>query len=390
MYGRSGFILRFRDFAVLAAVFVIITGILAGCAKQSDTILIGEYNAFQGPIADFGKTTHNGIALAIEEINNAGGLLGKKVELKSEDDRGDMSEARTAVEKLITRDRVVAVLGEVASSNTLAAAPVAQTNKVPMITPSSTNPKVTSAGEYIFRVCFTDDFQGAVVATFAAGHLEAKRAAIFRDVRSDYSKGLADAFKKTFAKKGGAVVIDSTYSQGDPEFKSQLTSIKSTNPDLVFIPGYYTEVSLIAAQARQLGIRAPLIGGDGWDSPSLLPSAGGALEGCYFSNHFTPLQENPAVVRFVQAYERKYNTSPNALAALGYDAAWILAEAIKKAGSTDGDAIRQAVAETRDYPGVTGQISIDSNRNASKPAVVVQIKGDKFVPVASITPEDVK
>lgn len=382
--------MRSRNAFSTLAVLLVVTVIIVGCAKKSDTVLVGEYNAFQGPIADFGKTTHDGIALAVEEINAKGGLLGKKVELRAEDDRGEASEARTAVEKLITRDGVVAVLGEVASTNTMTAAPVAQTNKIPMITPSSTNPKVTAAGDYIFRVCFTDDFQGAVAAVFAHNYLKAKRAAIFRDVRSDYSKGLADAFRRTFEKKGGTIVIDSTYSQGDPEFKSQLTSIKSANPDVILVPGYYTDISLIAAQARQLGIKAPLLGGDGWDSPSLVPSAGGALEGCYFSNHFTSLQKAPAVQQFVKAFRNKNKTDPNALAALGYDAMWILAEAIKNAGSTDGAKVRDAIAKTKDYPGVTGRITIDANRNASKPAVVVQIKGTQFVPVATITPEQVR
>ena len=379
-----------RIAGIAAAVGLAITGLMSGCAKTSNVVLIGEYGAFQGKTADFGKATHNGIMLAIEEINGAGGLLGKKVLLKAEDDRSDTSEARTAVEKLITQDGVVAVLGEVASTKTLAAAPVAQANKVPMITPSSTNPRVTQEGEYIFRVCFVDDFQGAVCATFARDHLKAKRAAIFRDIGNDYSKGLADAFKQTFLKKGGVIVAASAYTEGDADFKSQLTTIRASNPEVIFVPGYYTEVSLIAAQARELGIRVPLLGGDGWDSPSLVPRAGRALEGSYFSTHFTPLQKSPSVVKFVRAFRARYKTDPNALAALGYDAAWILAKAIKEAGSTKGDAIRQAIAETKDFPGVTGQITIDANRNASKPAVMVQIKGREFRPVAYITPDQVK
>jgi branched-chain amino acid transport system substrate-binding protein len=229
-----------------------------------------------------------------------------------------------------------------------------------------------------------------VCATFARDHIKAKTAAIFRDVTSDYSKGLADAFKTTFVRKGGTIVSESSYTQNDSDFKSQLTTIRTKKPDVIFVPGYYTQVSLIAVQARQLGISAPLLGGDGWDSPSLLPSSGGALEGCYFSNHFTPLDSNPIVVSFVKSYKKTYKEDPNALAALGYDATWILAEAIKKAGSTNGDAIRKALSEIKDYPGVTGKISIDKNRNANKPAVVVQIKGRQFVPVATITPKQVQ
>ena len=371
---------------ICAAAFVL----SAGCGRKTDVILIGEYGPFQGQIADYGNSVHSGILLAIEEINARGGLLGKKVELKSEDDRGDASEARTAVEKLITRDGVVAVIGEVASTNTMTAAPVAQTNRVPMITPASTNPKVTDIGEYIFRICFTDDFQGAACAAFAADNLKVKRAAIFRDIGSDYSKGFAESFKKVFTQKGGVIVAESTYTASDSDFKSQLTTIRSRKPDIIFIPGYYEQVSQIAVQARQLGIKVPLIGGDGWDAPSLLTTAGGALEGCYFSNHFTPLDKSTIVANFAKSYRAKYKKDPNALAALGYDAAWILAEAIKRAGSTNGDAIRKELSNIKDYPGVTGKITIDSHRNASKPAVMLKIKGKDFVPVATITPEQTK
>lgn len=386
-----------RILAVIAAVGLVGPLVLMGCAKRADVaarnsgvILIGEYDAFHGRTADFGKTTHEGIVLAVDEINGKGLLLGKRVVLKSEDDRGEASEARTAVQKLIDRDGVVAVLGEVASSNTLTAAPVAQSSKIPLITPSSTNPDVTKIGNYIFRVCFTDDFQGAVCATFARDSLKAARSAIFRDVTSDYSKGFARAFESTFQKKGGGIVARSTYTQGDKDFKSQLTAIRSANPDIIFVPGYYGEVSLIAVQARDLGIRVPLLGGDGWDSTSLVPAAGTALEGCYFSTHFSSLDTKPEVARFVKAFRKRYGHDPNALAALGYDAAWILAEAIRRAGSTQGDAIRRQLAATKDFPGVTGRITIDSQRNASKPAVILQIRGTSFVSVASITPRQVK
>lgn len=387
---RSCAVVKYKALALYIAAGLAVAGLMGGCAKQSDDIVIGEFGPFQGGIADFGKTMDQGVSLAIDEINGGGGILGKKVQLKKADDRSEASEALSAVEKLITKDRVVGVIGEVASTNTWTAAPAAQTNKVPFITPASTNPKVTTVGDYIFRVCFTDDFQGSVCAVFARRNLRMTNAAIFRDVKSDYSKGLADAFKKTFEESGGKVIVDTTYSQGDRDFKSQLTTIKAAKPQIIFIPGYYTEVSLIASQARQLGIDTPLLGGDGWDSDTLVPSAGKALEGCYFSNHFTAQDTHPATVKFVTAFRKKYNVEPNAFAALGYDAAWIMAEAIKKAGSTDGEAIRKALSEMTEYPGATGRITIDKNRNASKPAVVLQIKGNKFVRFTTIGPEQVQ
>lgn len=372
--------------AFLIVFFVLITG----CGRQADVILLGECNPLHGSVADMGEATHEGIALAVEEINSRGGILGKKMELRQEDDRGDGSEARTAFEKLINRDHVVGIIGEIISSNTMAAAPIAQTNKVPMITPAATNPDVTKAGDYVFRVCFTDDFQGAVCAAFAAGKLKCKRAAIFRDIKSDYSKGLADAFKKTFEAKGGKVVADSSYSAGDVDFKSQLTTIKAKNPDILFVPGYYPEISPIAVQARQLGIKIPMLGGDGWDSQTLIANAGQALEGCYFSNHFAPTEDKPAVSQFVKAFKDKYKKEPNAFSALGYDATWIMAESIKRAGVTTGESVRKALSETKDYPGVTGRITIDGNRNASKPAIILQVKGGQFVPITNITPDDVR
>lgn len=369
--------------AVIAS--LVIACILSGCSKQSDAVIIGECNLLKGQTTDNGKSIHEGIVLAIEEINERGGLLGKKVRLKTEDNQGNSLETRKAFTKLIN-DGSIAIIGEIDST----AASIAASSKIPMITPVASNPKITQSSDYVFRVPFTDDFQGAVCATFARDHLKAGRAAIFRDATSDYSKRLADAFRKTFETNGGIVVADSTYNQKDTDFKSQLTIIKSKKPDIIFIPGYHQSVSKIAVQARNLGINVTLLGGDGWDSPSLIASAGRALDNCYFSNHFTSLDDKPTVEQFLKSFRAKYHKDPNSFSALGYDGAWILAEAIKKAGSTDGDAVRKAISETKDYPGVTGRITIDANRNASKPAVIIKIKGDKFVPVTTITPEQAK
>jgi len=378
--------MRLRDLIILT-IGVVLLASFSGCAKRSsDIIRIGEYGPMTGTTADFGATTHRGIEMAINQVNASGGVLGRKIEVPLQDDRGDPAEARTAVTRLMELDGVVAVLGEVASSRSLAAGAVCQQKKIPMITPSSTNPQVTQGRDYVFRVCFTDDFQGAVCAKFAANSLNVRKAAILRDIKNDYSVGLADSFIGTFNKHGGAIVADESYSEGDKDFSSQLTAIKAKKPELIFVPGYYTEVALIARKARQLGITVPLLGGDGWDSSILVQNAGNALEGCYFSNHFSPMSKEVRVQQFVKEYRKIYNTNPNALAALGYDAAKIMVAAIQKTGSTEGVKIRDALAATRNFPGVTGNITIDANRNAVKPAVVIQIQGDQFVPVEYVTP----
>src|SRR5271163_413138 len=240
-----------------------------------------------GSEATFGQSSHKGTQLAIDDLNAAGGVLGKKFDLITEDDQSQAGQPATAVRKLISSDGVVAVLGEVASSRSLEAAPICQQNKVPMISPSSTNPKVTQVGDYIFRVCFIDPFQGQVMADFAMKNLKAKTAAVFRDQKSDYSMGLADFFVKRFKEKGGTIISDQSFVAGDVDFKSQLTNIRGQKPDVIFVPGYYGEVGLIAKQARELGIKVPLIGGDGWESSKLFEIGGKALDGCYFSSHYS-------------------------------------------------------------------------------------------------------
>jgi branched-chain amino acid transport system substrate-binding protein len=354
--------------------------------KNNNEILVGEYGSMTGSEATFGISTNKGIRLAFDEINAAGGLHGKQIKLITLDDQGKAEEAAQAVTRLITQDKVVAVIGEVASTRSMAAAPIAQQYKVPMISPSSTNPKVTEIGDYIFRVCFIDPFQGSVMAKFAIENLKVKKVAILRDVKSDYSMGLADFFAAKVKELGGEVVSDVSYSSGDSNFKAQLTKIKGTSPEAIFIPGYYTDVGLIAKQAKELSLTAPLLGGDGWDSAKLSEIGGASINGNYFSNHYTTESQEPHVVEFINKFKSKYNETPDGLAALGYDAAKILAEAIKTSNEVTSVQIRDALAKIKDFAGITGKITIDANRNAIKSAVVVKVDGVNRRYVTTVTP----
>jgi branched-chain amino acid transport system substrate-binding protein len=354
----------------------------------ADAIHLGEYASLQGKEAAFGRSSHNGTELAIEKANKNGGVLGKQIVLHTEDNQSKQGESATVVRKLISREKVVGVLGEVASTRSLEAAPICQQNKVPMISPSSTNPKVTEMGDYIFRVCFLDSFQGDVLARFGLNTLKVKKVAVLSDVSTAYSVGLANYFKESFARRGGEIVAEQKYSGGDKDFKAQLTGIKASNPDAIFVPGYYTEVGLIVMQARQLGLNVPLFGGDGWEAPELLQIAGKDLEGTYYSTHFSPEVGNPAVDEFVKAYKAKYNEVPDAMAALGYDSALVMIDAIKRAGSTEGPKLREAIAATKDFEGVTGKTTIDEQRNAKKPAVIITVKEGQFHYVETIGPEE--
>ena len=363
------------------------TALLAGHALAQDTIKIGEYASRSGKEASFGNFSHDGTALAIDEINARGGVLGKKIELITEDDQSKAGQAATVVRKLISRDNVVAILGEVASSRSLEAATVCQSEKIPMISPASTNPKVTEEGDYIFRVCFTDAFQGKLLADFAIKTLKVNKVAVIKDVKSDYSVGLARNFASNFKAAGGQIVTERDFNGGDKDFHAPLTAIRAANPQAVFVPGYYTDVGLIIRQARQLGIKVPLFGGDGWESASLAQIATpAAAEGTYFSTHFSPEATRPEVQDFVKKFKAKYNHPPDAMAALGYDSALILADAIKRAGSVEHQKLRDAIAATKDFPAVTGVISLDASRNASKAAVILQIRGGKFTYLETINP----
>jgi branched-chain amino acid transport system substrate-binding protein len=359
----------------------------AGTGGSGGVIKIGEYASLTGKEATFGISSHEGTLMAIEEINAAGGVLGKKLELLTEDTQSKPGEPATVVNKLIARDGVVGVLGEVASSRSLEAGPICQQNKVPMVSPSSTNPKVTETGDYIFRVCFIDPFQGTVMANFASRTLKAQKVAVFTDVKSDYSKGLAQFFKESFVKNGGKIVAELDFNGGDKDFKAQLTAIKGANPDAVFVPGYYTDAALISIQAKQLGLNVPLMGGDGWESEKLVEIGKEAVEGHYFSTHYHPDVGSETSKKFVANYKKRWNgKTPDALAACGYDSAIVLADAMMRAGSTEGQKVRDALAATKDFDAVTGRITINPQRDATKSAVILQVKGGKFSFLETVAP----
>jgi branched-chain amino acid transport system substrate-binding protein len=372
----AGKLAAVKRLAILLAVLALACGPRAErqTATVANDIPLGMYGALTGGEASFGQATLQGVKLAVEEINNSGGILGRKIRLIAEDDQGKGEEASSVVTKLITSDNVVAIIGENSSSQSLAAAPICQSNGVPMISPSSTNPSVTKKGDYIFRVCFTDPYQGKALASFVRTNLSATTAAILRDNKSDYSVGLANVFREEFTKRGGTIVAEQSYSGGDADFRPQLTAIKSKSPQVVFVPGFYTEAGQIAVQSRDLGITVPLVGGDGWDSPTVIAIGGKSIEGCYYSDHYFHDEPRPAVQRFVAEIKKRYNAAPAANAALGYDAVYIFANAAKRAGSLDRKAIRDQIAQTKDYSGVSGVISMGPDRDPIKPVAMIKIE----------------
>jgi branched-chain amino acid transport system substrate-binding protein len=287
---------------------------------------------------------------------------------------------------------VCAILGEVASKRSLAGAQPCQKNGIPMVSPASTNPTVTQVGDYIFRVCFTDDFQGKVCAQFAQKK-GWKKVGVFTDVANDYSKGLTKVFKETYPSGGGQIVIEETYREGDKDFKGQLAKIKSAGVDAVFLPGYYTDIGNILRQARQIDLNVPFFGGDGWDDPQTYLNLGSISDGCYFTNHYSADDDRPEVQAFIKAYSARFKNSdgspkiPDAMAICGYDAMRVLADAIKRAGKAEPKAIRDALAQTKDFPGASGSITIDANRNALKPIVILELKGGKTHKVDAIAPK---
>ena len=383
--------------------------IAAGCASVgNDELVIGEYGSLTGNDATFGLSTKAGVEVALDQLtaSKEGKIGGLKVRVVVEDDRGMAEEAATVVQKLINQDRVLAVVGEVASSRSLAAGPICQQAGVPMISPSSTNPEVTKKGDYIFRMCFLDDFQGWVMAKFVAEDLKLKKVAVLKDVKNDYSVGLANYFTQAFQAMGGTVVLETSYSAGDADFRAALTSIKARRPEAVIVPGYYTEAGQIARQARELGITVPLIGGDGWESEKLIEIGGEAMNGCFYSNHWALDAPDPKLQDFLKAYRDKFKGDPDAIGGLAYDAAQVLFQSLEqlstqdpkafaglgssKAGTEERKAacrkLREIIAATAQYPGVTGTITLDANRDASKPAVVIEIKDGKKIFRTSIAP----
>lgn len=387
--------------------------LLAGCggggaAGGKSELVLGEYGSLTGGDATFGQSTKMGVELALADLtaSQEGKIGGLPVRVVSEDDQGKAEEAANAVQKLINQDQVFAVIGEVASSRSIAAAPICQQAGVPMVSPSSTNPKVTEVGDYIFRMCFIDPFQGTVMAKFASGNLGLKKVAILKDIKSDYSVGLAQFFTEAFKASGGEIVAEQAYQAGDQDFSAQLTAIKAKSPQAIFVPGYYTEVGLIARKARELGLTVPLLGGDGWESEQLLAIGGDALNGSYYSNHFAVDNPEPRLQDFLKKFRTKFGKDPDAIAGLAYDAANVIFAGLQKiatddpklfegfssakAGSPERKAanakLRDLIAATQNYAGVTGNITLDANRNASKPAVVLEIKGGKKVYNTTVNP----
>lgn len=386
-----------KRFILMIAVVFVLSLVLSACSSKSSSskgsssnsneIVIGAVLPITGDVPTFGKSTKNGIELAVEQYNNAGGINGKKIKLVVQDDENKPESGVAALQKLVDENHVVGILGSVASKVTLAMAPVATQYKIPMVTGSSTNTKVTSlaGNEFAFRACFIDPFQGKVIAKYSFDTLKAKTAAVIYDVGNDYAVGLAENFKSSFEAAGGKVLTMQTYNAGDQDFNAQLTNIKKLSPDVLIMTDYYQTVGLIAKQARQLGIKSTFLGGDGWDSPDLVKIAGDAINGGYFSNHYSSDDTSTEVVQFLKDYKAKYNETPDALAALGYDAAKMLFEAIKNAKSTDGEAIRQALLKT-DLTSVTGHIKLDANRDPIKPAVMIKIENGKQVFAGKVTP----
>jgi branched-chain amino acid transport system substrate-binding protein len=352
-------------------------------------IVIGMYGSLTGDGASFGQSSREGTELAVEHVNGSGGVLGgRKFRLIVEDDQSRPEEASTAVTKLITQDKVIAVLGEVASRRSLAAAPISQRYQIPMITPASTNERVTEVGDYIFRICFIDPFQGEVLAKFAFNDLKARRVAILKDIQQDYSVGLTDSISQHFTALGGQVLPPVSYTSGDADFRAILTQVRSQKPDAVFVTGYYPEAAIITRQARELGMTMPMLGGDGWVGDALR-NGREALNNTYISDHYSGDNPAPVVQDFGKSYRAKFSRDPDAIAALAYDAVKVLADALNRAGTTEGPKLRDAIAMT-DLAGVTGQLKMNPKRNVDKPAVIKEVtfaNGEvKFVYKTTIHP----
>ena len=384
----------FLKAAAASLMTVILAASVAGCGSSSSKeIKIGLLNEMTGGNATIGTAAANGAKLAIKEINANGGLLGKQIKAVVADNKSEPSEAANAMTKLLTQDRVVAVTGTFSSSNAIAAASVAEANKSPYLVAGATNPKVTvdektkTVKKYIYRVCFIDPFQGTVAANFAAKDLKVKKAAMLVDNSSDYSKGLAEFFEAALKKEGGEIVANEAYLQKDTDFKATLTKIKSKGAEVLYVPGYYEEVGKIVKQAREMGITVPIIGADGWDSPKLVEIASvSALNNTYFTNHYSVEDTSPKAQAFVDAYTKEYGQKPEALAVLGYDAVYVLADAIKRANSTDSAKIIEALADTTDFPAISGVTTINKTHDADKNAVVIEMKDGKQVFKTSIKP----
>lgn len=361
----------------------VLAGLAAGCGgeKNADTIKVGANLEMTGGSASYGISSKNAIELAFKEINEKGGINGKQLELVVADNKSEAAEATNAMQKLVSQDNVVAVIGPNLSSSVIAASAINNSAKVLDIAPMATNPYVTvdqasgKTKEFNYRTCFIDPFQGTVMAKFATAELGVGNAAILIDNSSDYAKGLAQFFKENFVKEGGAVTAEESYLQKDTDFKATLTKIKATNPDFLYVPGYYQEVGLIVKQARELGMNMPIAGGDGWDSAKMPEIAGtAALNNTYFSSLYSPDDSSDINKNFVAAYEKAYGQKPDVFAALSYDSALLVAEAIKNAGSTEPAKISEAMAKINGFSGVSGSVTFDDKHNPVKSAVILEYK----------------
>ncbi len=359
----------------------------AAPAFAADTLKVGSIFPMSGPQATYGEESTNGLELALSDLKATDAALAGKITVVKEDEKSNPIDAATAVKKVLNVDKADIIFGSVASSNTLSmTAAVLEAGK-PLVTPASTNPEVTKKGDLVFRTCFIDPFQGSVLANFALNNLGKKKAAILLDHKSDYSKGLAQFFEQAFKAGGGEIVATEAYEAGKKDFKTQLTKIRGKKPEVLLIPGYYQEAGLIMKQAKAMGFAVTMLGGDGWDSPTLFELAGAdAVQNHYFSSHFSADDTDPAVQKFVKDYTAKYKKAPGAMAALGYDGILVIADAFKRAGSNDPAALKKALASTSGFKGVTGAISINNSRDAEKEAVVLKTLADKAVFAAKVAP----
>lgn len=376
---------KMKKLAGMVAIAALAAALVSGCGGQaSNEIKLGANLEMTGGNATFGQSATNGAKLAIKQVNAKGGVLGKQVSLVVADNKSEAAEAANAMQKLITQDKVLGIIAPIASSSVIAGAQVNMDNKVLAISPTASNPNVTvdpatgKVRDFLFRAAFIDPFQGSVMANFAMKTLQGKTAAVYIDNSSDYAKGLGKFFKETFEKSGGKVVIEEAYLAKDTDFKATLTKIKAANADVLFVPGYYQEVGMIVKQAREMGLMMPILGGDGWDSAKLPEIAGAkALNNTFFANHYSPDDNSPAIKTFVEAYQKEYNQTPDAFAALAYDATMMVIEAIKRANSEDTVKIKDELAKTKDYAAVSGTITLNETHDAVKSAVIIEMKDGK-------------
>lgn len=378
----------------LLLVLILMTGLLSGCTDSaSKDIKIGMVYELTGNTASYGTSAADGAKLAFKEINANGGVLGKQIKIVTADNKGEPSESANAMTKVITQDKVIAVTGFTVSSCGIAGSAVAEDNKIPLVAAATVNPRVTvdertgKVKDYTFRACFIDSFQGTVSANFALNSLKKSNSAIMIDNSSDYSKGLAQIFKDVFIKGGGRVVAEEAYLQKDQDFKSILTKIKAQNPEIIYLPGYYDDVGKIIKQARELGITVPILGGDAWDSPRLVELGGPqALNNTYFTNFYSVQDTNPASQAFVEAYKKEYGQLPDSMAAMGYDAVYLLVDAIKRANSVESAKIREALVATKDFKSVSGSMNLSSTHDAIRGVVIIEMKDGKQVYKETIMP----